>query len=187
MKFRFICLVIALLPMMVGCNRHNGTAGGGVTTGWVSYTPSDKSFSIMYPETPKEETKSVTTQIGPIIARAATYSTNSGNRAYVASAVRYNVDPNHYDVEKALDEARDGAVQNVQGTLISDSKVQLNGISGRQFIMKTSTGYKAKVRLYIAKRSVGPTMFQALVIDKSGDIDNLETTAFLESLIPDKN
>lgn len=152
-----------------------GQAGG------YKYSPSDSSYTIKFPGKPQENTQTVETALGPIKVLYASFEANQGKRAYIASSTRYKIDPRRYNVQKGLDGARDGMVQQTHGKVVKETRITYKGAPGREIYLTVAQG-KAKVRIYVVNGAKGPTVYQAVIIDAGGKVDDAAATAFLGSL-----
>ncbi len=169
-------IVLGLLLAISGCKLSGGSSS---TT---TYTPTDGSYSISFPGKPVEKTITAQTAIGPITAVMATYSPVLSKRQFLSSSTKYPVASNQYDVQKGLDGARDGAAKNTNGTVTSETKIDHNGVAGREFETTVPGGGKTKSRLFIDNAGPNPILYQAVVTDAGGDISGSEIESFLTSL-----
>lgn len=198
-------VLLALLPI-IGCNQpsptppgpgpitsngggNNGGGNNGVspvnndpTKDWYSYSSTDNTYTVKFPGKPDEKPQSSQAATGPINYVLVSYSTHGGNRAFLSSSTMYTVDPSNFNVEKGLDGARDGAAKSTNATVTSENKIDYKGASGREFYMSMQNGTKAKERIYIVNKGKGPILYQALVVDTDGKIDDTDIDLFLKSL-----
>jgi hypothetical protein len=76
--------------------------------------------------------------------------------------------------------ARDGAVANANGQLVSDVEVTLNGYPGREFsaaVTQNGQEFVLRQRVYM----VGNRLYQVLVLVPKGEEDSPEVEAFFQS------
>jgi hypothetical protein len=107
---------------------------GQITTGLMQndfsglkeFKSPDKSFTVMLPKDVKEEKQAVNTQLGPI--EFLSYNAKAKHQEFT---IAYSDYPDSFitatDPKIVLDGSRDGAVRNIQGTLLSETIIDLNG------------------------------------------------------------
>jgi hypothetical protein len=148
--------------------------------GWVLYTHPDKLMSVRFPEKPSENDQDTPTAVGTIHFKLAIFS--DGKRAYVATAVIYPVQ-GKFDVKKALDGARDQAIANMKGKVISEKPMKLDGFDGRQVLFEASGGdqqhIRGVVRLFVSAKP--PSAYMASAMQMTGNPDP-DAKKFLDSL-----
>lgn len=134
--------------------------GGCQGSTWDEFTSSEGAFSILLPGVPTEQTKTVNTAVGPIDAHFFLLE-----RKDVAYMVGYSDYPDTVvqknNPDAILEAARNGAVANVQGKLLSELMVSLNGYPGRELKIEPAGGkgtIKAKIFM------VGNRLYQVMVV-----------------------
>lgn len=137
-------------------------------------------FSIMIPATPEESTQTMNTQAGKIDLHM--FTAEKGDVGYIVGYSDYPEDVvKQSDPENMLDGSRNGAVSNVNGKLVLESKVSLDGNPGREIVIdaKTGAGQDAtvKARIYL----VGSRLYQVMVIGPKGQISSADMDEFLQS------
>jgi len=76
--------------------------------------------------------------------------------------------------------ARDGAVSNVNGQLVSDAEITLNGYPGREFSASvTQNGQEIVLRQRVYM--VGNRLYQVVVIAPKGEENSTEVEDFFQS------
>jgi len=117
-------------------------------------------FVVQFPEgfpAPKQQTQTVQTKIGPLAM--ITYLTEEKDAACMVAYSDYpEAAFDGADVNALLDSARNGALNNVNGTMTSEEQITLNGHPGRSIIFAGSSQgqtihgrfdyYLVKPRLY---------------------------------------
>lgn len=144
------------------------------------FTSETGGFAISTPVTLSEASQSVETQVGNI--DIYTFTAEEPEAAYV---VAYSDYPSEIvaqsDPTAMLDGSRDGAVNNVGGTLISENPVELAGNPGRALVIdtQTETGAAATVnaRLYL----VDNRLYQVLVVVPKDQEGKVDVQGFLDS------
>jgi hypothetical protein len=84
------------------------------------------------------------------------------------------------DAAPMLAGARDGGVGNVNGQLVSDAEVTLNGYPGREFsasVTQAGQEMMLRERVYL----VGNRLYQVLVLVPKGQENSTEVEDFLQS------
>ncbi len=144
------------------------------------FASEDGSFTVQTPITLDKDSQSVDTAVGPI--EIHTFTAEDRNAAYVVAYSDYPAEMvAQTDPETLLSGSRDGAVQNVGGTLVSEDTIDLNGNPGRDLVIdaKTDTGEEATVnaRLYLFENR----LYQILVVVPKGEEDGVDVDGFLDS------
>lgn len=137
-------------------------------------------FTVQTPIELEESSQSVETAVGPI--EIHTFTAEDRNAAYVVAYSDYPAEMvAQTEPEELLDGSRDGAVQNVGGTLISEDTIDLNGNPGRALVIDatTETGEEATVNanLYLFENR----LYQVLVVVPKGEEGNVDVESFLSS------
>jgi len=144
---------------------------------WAEYTPSDGSFVALFPVTPTKATKTVNTAIGPM--DITIYAASELSLAYSVAVVDYPADHvQQVGAAGLLDSARDGAVANTQGTLLSEEILNIRGNPGRE-LKVSAAGGKGTARCKLVL--VGNRLFQVIVAGPSDKSYAPEVRRFLDS------
>jgi hypothetical protein len=138
-KINFLVLGLALF-LCVCCTNEK-------TAELKAFSPDGGGFSIMLPGTPELQTQTVNTAAGPIVVKM--YIVNDNGMAYIVSYNDYPQEAmDQTTPEQVLDGARDGAVANVYGKLLSETILSLDGYPGRQINVGVGdNGIKARIYL----------------------------------------
>ncbi|NJN20574.1 MAG: hypothetical protein HC812_04440 [Leptolyngbya sp. RL_3_1] len=137
-------------------------------------------FTIQTPIALTENRQSVETAVGPI--EIHTFTAEDRNAAYVVAYSDYPAEMvAQTDPDTLLSGSRDGAVQNVGGTLISEDTIDLNGNPGLALVIdaQTETGEEATVNahLYLFENR----LYQVLVVVPKDEADKVDVEGFLGS------
>ncbi len=131
------------------------------------------------PGTPTSSVESVSTAIGVVELHSFTLEANE-----FAYFVAYGDFPPAFvqnaDTEAMLDGARDGAVADVSGTLVSERRISVQGFPGRELWIEASvSGQKglAQARMIL----VGNRFYQVLVAGPKDGFAESEAERFLNS------
>ena len=100
---------------------------------WTQFASPKAGFQAVFPATPQETVQSIDTALGPIPYTTYMAEVENGN---VAFGVAYNDYPDEVrdaDPEGVLDGGRDGAKENLGGTIVSETNITYRGHPGREF------------------------------------------------------
>jgi hypothetical protein len=156
--------LVLLTVLFVGCTskpaelqQFNSTEGG---------------FSILLPGTPKYAVETVDSAAGPLVVN--TYMVDGFDKAYGVMYTDYPDAVLETDPQKVLDGARDGAVTNVKGKLLSEAAMTLNGYPGRE--MNISAGQLGvRSRVYLVNKRI----YSVIV---TGPVNQMNLSVFDEVL-----
>jgi hypothetical protein len=137
-------------------------------------------FSVVSPFVLQEQMESVDTAIGRIDMHL--FVSGKGNTAYMAAYSDY---PESYvqerDPDAILDGGRDGAVKNLSGRLVSETKITLDNSPGREIRIDTSEKHGStaavKARIFLIKNR----LYQILVAAPDEELDKPAVNEFLKS------
>lgn len=142
---------------------------GQLTTGFMQkdfaglkeFKSPDNSFMVMLPKDVKEEKQAVNTQLGPI--EYVSYSAKAKHQEFT---IAYSDYPDSFvtatDPKVLLDGSRDGAVRNIQGTLLSETIIDMNGRPGRELRIEGPQKIILKSRIYL----VGKRLYQIMAVSQ---------------------
>ena len=114
------------------------TSTDDLTADWVDFTTENGAMSAKFPKEPTTEAQVAPSEIGDIEFSMTTYADESNNQFFMVSSLDYAVNPDEYDVEKGLEGAKNGAVENSGSTLVSEEPSDRFGIPGKKLIMKNT-------------------------------------------------
>jgi hypothetical protein len=136
----------------------------------------DKSFSALLPQGPRESSKKINTPIGSI--RTFAYNAKSKHHEFSIAYCDY---PDSFvaatDPKQILAGAADGAVHNIQGKLLGETSIDMNGIPGTELKIETPQKMVLKSRIYFA----GKRLFQIMAIGKPDHAFDKELTEVFDS------
>ena len=137
-------------------------------------------FAVTAPKTLQESSQDLELQSGKIILYL--FSTQQDNIGYFVSYCDYPPETMaHGDLEKMLDGSRDGALSNVKGELVSETKITLEGNPGRELVMETAdeSGRRATIkgRLFMVKNR----LYQVMVVAPRSQAADKEVDQFIQS------
>jgi hypothetical protein len=139
----------------------SASSSGRKTSEWQVYTSKEGHFQVTMPGSPKKDVESVNTLIGKVDLYLLTVEADDfgyivGYGDYPPSFV------NNSTVEAMLDGARDGAVANVNGKLVSEHRIEFQGFPGRDLWVEATVSGQvelAQMRIIL----VGSRLYQVLV------------------------
>lgn len=149
---------------------------------WEKYKSQDLAFTSMFPNTPERTVQKVQTAVGKLDMHMIMYTPESDDDNAVYSVIRSDYPKEQFENadedynNTVLDGAVNGAVNNVNGTLVYDNKVTLNGYPGRSFKTQIQGGY-----IYINAYLVENTMFIIQVITLVDNDGNDSIDKFLNA------
>ncbi len=164
-----VCLLIVALTL--------SACGGSKPT---EFSSEAGGFSIMTPITLEEQTQPVDTAAGQIEMHL--FMGDQGNTGYVIAYADYPPEIiAESDSQTLLEGVRDGAIGNVNGALVSEQAISINGYPGIEIVANvTNDGGEEgvlKAHVYI----VNNRLYQVMIITQQGDTDTAEMDEFLQS------
>jgi hypothetical protein len=165
---RRIAVVLALA--LVACGRSES---------WTTVTAGDGTFRVEMPGGAEHARKALGTPVGQ--APIEMWVQQDGQRAFVAGFTEYpDAVREHFDPERLLDSARDGAVERVRGKLLRDDPHELAGVKGRR-IEIAAEGGSVRVRgdFYVQ----GRRLYQVLATTAPKDAESPDIERFLGSFV----
>ncbi len=160
--------------------NKNSSNSKSLTNNWYTYVPKDNSYSIKFPQKPQEQIHLLDSPIGKIELKRVQYIDKNNHTVFGSLHSNIGTDPKKYDTEQGLNEFVNGTVKSTNGTLVSVKKIYLNGLDGREFIIKTHKNFFGKGRMFIDPKT--PSGYQAFVISKnSQQLDSPEVLEFFNS------
>ena len=145
--------------------EDTSTSTASLTEGWVDFTTENGAMSAKFPKEPTTEDQIAPTDIGDVEFSMTTYADESNNQFFMVSSLDYAVNPDEYDVEKGLEGAKNGAVENSGSTLVSEEPSDRFGIPGKKLIMKnTAQGGELTIRAELYIDPKGPTLHQIMML-----------------------
>lgn len=167
------------MPDNVAANAEEDE--GAPQSEWQQIGSQDGRFAIMMPDFPEYGVEDLLTSVGAL--QLHIFSVSADDSVFMAA---YNDYPEFVvsssDVGKMLDGARDGAVSNVSGKLLSERQIRLQGYPGRELWIEADVeGQKglARARIYI----VGRRLYQVLVAGPENQFPESDAERCLNSFI----
>jgi len=151
------------------------------STGPEKFTSEEGAFSVISPLPLEESTQSIDTELGLIEVHF--FMAEQVDRAYMVGYSDYPQDfVDQSDPQAMLDGARDGAVGNINGKLVSEIKVLLDDqYPGREIVVTAMLDQDQEGTLKERMFLVGNRLYQVMVIAPSGDMGVQEMDEFINS------
>jgi len=148
---------------------------------WQQIGSQDGRFAIMMPDFPEYGVQDVLTPVGAL--QVHIFSVSVDDSVFMAA---YNDYPEFIvsssDAGKMLDGARDGAVSNVNGKLLSERQIRLQGHPGRELWIEADVEGQeglARARIYL----VGRRLYQVLVAGPENQFPESDAERCLDSFL----
>lgn len=142
-------------------------------------TLSEGGFTVQMPGTPNKQSQSINTAVGPVTINMYTVETK-GEAFIVAYSDYPEAAASQADPQQLLNNARDGAVRNVNGKITSERSVTLNGKPGKEIIGDGSLA--SQEGTFVARIYwVSPRIYQALYVRPKGSAASENGNKFLDS------
>ncbi len=150
--------IIGLMLMIAFVVTGELPASADANASWSEYSYAADGFAVSAPQRPTVKKLVTQTAAGPVTSQV--YSVDlGGNNAFMFSSTHYDqglIAPRAMD---ALEGAKNGAVANVHGTLVSQQRISIDGNPGYELFIAASN-YHVRVRIYV----VGDYLYQLLAI-----------------------
>jgi hypothetical protein len=155
------------LLALIGCQQAT----------WEKFSSSEGAFSVLMPGTPTQQVRTAKTSSGSIDAHM--FLVEHRDVAYI---VAYSDYPNPMIQERTpkliLDGARDGAVANLQGKLVGESIISLDGHQGRELQIESPDGkVTVTARIFLVDRR----LYQVMVLTPQGKDSSEDVRKFFDS------
>lgn len=174
-KFRTIIIFITLLTLSLGFTNSKN---------WQLLKTED--FQVEFPKKPDYQTKTIKSAIGNLKMNIYMYDASKDkkddNLVYGVISTEYpdtivNSDSKE-DLSPFFRNSVDGAVKNVNGKLLSESVIELDGFPGREIKVDFKDGMAIiKMRVYLVKSK----LFVIQTITKTENFSNKSIDRFMDS------
>lgn len=143
------------------------------------FTSEEGKFSVWMPGEPKKSSQTVDTSGMKI--DVTFYTLEVGTGAYLMSINDYPANlVQTANPQLILDGARDGGLQNVNATLVNETKIEKDGFPGRDVTAKANVqgkDYTLRIRIYL----VSNRLYQLMVLTEPGKIPDGDIAKFMDS------
>lgn len=145
-------------------------------------------YKVTFPGKPADHEQPVQSAYGELKMYMHIYEVpndiDDGNHAFMVAESAYPADVISSDKKELLDKffrgAVDGTAKNINGRLLTESRIQLNGYPGRQFKVDYQEGLAIiTMRCYLVKN----VLYMLQVISEGKRDDNPANKKFLDSFI----
>ncbi|MFV0445229.1 MAG: hypothetical protein ACK5Q5_16755 [Planctomycetaceae bacterium] len=130
---------------------------------WVSFTAPRGSFRAVFPTQPQESVESIQTDLGAIPYTTYMSEIENGSVAFSVAFNDYPPSIQQADPNLVLDGGRDGAKENLKGTVVSEISLTYQGAPGREFtIISDLQGQKLfyHTRIFL----IGTRLYQMQIV-----------------------
>lgn len=166
-----LCLGLTL-PLLLGGAQTENLPGG-----WSVFTSKAGGFAVALPGKPEESKQRVLTASAKLEVYLFAVETKEG--AYVVSYCDLPADEVTPGSEpKRLDLARDGAVNNAKGKLVSETERKLDNYPGRELDIAADKGQRIRMRIVAVKNR----LYQAMALGSAKFAQSKDAARFLDSL-----
>ncbi|HEX3050745.1 MAG TPA: PsbP-related protein, partial [Aggregatilineaceae bacterium] len=158
---KVIWLVLALV-VLVGCGSQTTTSKEG-------------KFEVTTPMKLEKEEETASTTMGEIVMTM--YSGENDDAAYMVNYADY---PSDLVTEADAQQVFDGAISSVEGTIVSEKEITLDGHPGREVVVDTTVEDRnatLKMRCYM----VESRFYRVMFIGEKGKVKDSEIDEFLDS------
>ncbi|MGI8924297.1 MAG: hypothetical protein ACR2HJ_09730 [Fimbriimonadales bacterium] len=143
---------------------------------WNTFRSEDGRFTVTMPGRPDGSRKMVKGDAASVKLHVFMASTES--ESFVVTYADYErFDGNRANVDRILDAARDGAVANARGSLISEKKIMIGGRPGRSILFTTGTGKHIQEKILL----VNNRLYQIYVVSNAGGAESADAKRFMKS------
>ena len=156
---------------------------------WTTYNNEEFEFSIDFPGTPQVMDQKLPSEVGELTMDMFVVDQSDNetadNMIYMVVRSEYPIKADDIDAETAqgmLDGSVNGAVTNVNGKLVEEKKVELNGIPGRKVKIEVQGAFMY-LNIYLKKQFI----YAAQVICMADKDKNTNISKFFESFKINKN
>jgi hypothetical protein len=133
--------------------------GGDKLAPFKDFRSSEGAFNILMPGTPKTQNQTLETPVGKV--PMTMYMSGSGSAGCAVAFADYPqqiIDST--DPQKLLEGAKNGAISNVNGKLVSETKVSFNGLPARDVVIEVPGKAFITARFILA----GPRFYELMLI-----------------------
>lgn len=162
------------LPLLLGAAQAQPE---NLPTGWRVFTSKDGGFAVALPGMPEESKQRVLTASAALDVHLFAVETKEGT--YVVSYCDLPAGEIKPGSEaKRLDLARDGAVANAKGKLVSEKERKLAGNPGCELVIDGEKGQRIRMRIVAVKNR----LYQAMALGPAKFAQSKDAARFLDSL-----
>lgn len=140
---------------------------------WITFTSDEGGFTLRLPAQPKEQRRPIENEAGS--TTAIMYITEVGNTAFGAGFSDFPESAANTDPGMVLAGARDGAAKKVNGTVVDEKAIEINGHPGMEVKVNIPAaasmpgGATYRARLYLVNNRLYQVIYVALKKDEVAD------------------
>lgn len=170
MKIFKLLTVFTIIILISGCD----------VLGWKKYASEEGNFSVQLPAEPKGQRIILNTDFGRNYLNMYVLNRKDDNFVYSVAFVDYPPELfQSKSADKILEDAKNGAVNNIQGILVKESKISIGKNPGRDITIETTAGNAVvRARFYL----VGQRVYQLMVTTDKKWAKSYNINKFLDSL-----
>lgn len=177
MKVLVTCSILLMSALVLNAQEHTSNPtrpAAPVKAGsWVTLNSEDGNFSVLMPELVKDQSETNSSPNGPYTTHLFRAKTTRG--MFLVGWVDYARDFN-FVVQSELQANRDNFVKGLKATLVSTTKITMNGHPGLEFTAETPEAiYKSRV--YV----IGRRPYQLIAGTLKGQDDSYNVARFFDS------
>ena len=163
-----VCVNLVVLVVVAGF-----VISAHAQSGWTKHSPEGGNFSVLMPGDPKVESENKIGKFGPY--RSYLFSETKDGTFYLIGWTDYP--PNiTLNVKGEITATRDNFLKSVEGTLISEKEISLEGHAGLEFTAKMGSKFFVISRIFV----LGNRPYQILAVTKANR-DQTNANKFLWS------
>jgi len=129
----------------------------GAQNGWTKFSPEGGNFSILMPGNPKVEVENKIGPFGPYTSNL--FSETKSGTFYLIGWTDYPTNVT-LDVQGEINATRDNFIKSVNGRLIAEKEISLDGHPGLEFTAEMNSKFFVTSRIYV----VGNRPYQILAV-----------------------
>ncbi|MBL4685438.1 MAG: hypothetical protein JKY37_12660 [Nannocystaceae bacterium] len=131
---------------------------------WMEFSSETAGFKTRFPAAPEHKKLSAPTALGDVATEMFSCEIEGGAFLAVSvSTMPAALKESEFDMEAGLDGARNGAINNVQGTLLKEKSIKWLGFDAREFEAKT-TRDGGEMRLVARIVLKWPKLYQLMIV-----------------------
>jgi hypothetical protein len=146
------------------------------SSGWKRFVPNDNRFAIHFPTQPSRKSEIVNTPDGKV--ELIQYMSKKGDVLYAVMYGDYPIKAlSGITSEQLLDNARNGAAENVQGRILSEIVISKESCPGREFTIKVEPNTRVTSQIVLKDNRI----YQIVVVTPSDKLFTSERRQFFDS------
>lgn len=153
-----------------------------VAEDWYLFEDEERDYSIRFPETPTTQNQVVNSDVGELDMKISMLETTEENAVYITIVTDYPMGVVHSSKTEMLDgifrKAIDGGMSRVNGKLLSETKIDLDGFEGRLAKVNVENGLAViTMKLYL----IGSRLYILQTAYETGKDNSMDMNRFFDS------